>query len=157
MGQNILKMSRRTATIGARAKVTLLVIGLLAVGLVTVINSQALFQDSHTLYTNKTSVDYGIAEMCVKCHPDQVTSTMVSAHKFAGCICHGYNPNAGPDKSINLAHNMTKQIYCTNCHSDYDSNGEITIYPGVSGLNQSGHYVTNDTAVLYNHSINLFS
>lgn len=142
---------------GARAKITLLVIGLLAVGLIAVIDSQALFQDSHTLYTNKSSVDYGVAEMCLKCHPNQVTSTMVSAHANAGCVCHGYNPNIDPNKSINLAHNMTKQIYCTNCHSNYDSNGEITIYPGVSGLNQSGHYITKDLDVLYNHSKELFS
>ena len=157
MANNILSISRRASTMGARAKVTFLVIGLLAVGLVAVINSQALFQDSHTLYTNKTSVDYGVAEMCLKCHPEQVSSTMISAHGNAGCICHGYNPSANPAQSVNLAHNMTKQIYCTNCHSDYDSNGEITIYSGVSGLNQSGHYITKDTATLYNHSIDLFS
>ncbi|MDO9516960.1 MAG: hypothetical protein Q7J10_02815 [Methanosarcinaceae archaeon] len=152
MGKKLLTTLRHTATIGARAKVTFLVIGLLAVGLVTVINSQAIFQDSHTLYTNKTSVEYGVAEMCLKCHPEQVSSTMISAHADAGCICHGYNPSAIPTKSVNLAHNMTKQIYCTNCHSNYDSNGNITIYSGVSGLNQSGHYITNDTAVLYNNS-----
>ena len=153
MGNKTLTTLRRTSTIGARAKVALLIIGLLAVGLVAVINSQALFQDSHTLYTNKTSA----SDMCIKCHPEQVLTTMVSAHGNAGCICHGYNPSADPDQNVNLAHNMTKQIYCTNCHSNYDINGEITIYSGVSGLNQSGHYITNDTDVLYNHSINLFS
>ena len=157
MEKNSLIMLRRTARMGTRAKVTFLVIGLLVVGLVAVINSQALFQGSHTLYTNKSSVDYGVAEMCVKCHQNQVSSTMVSAHGNAGCICHGYNPSADPDQSINLAHNMTKQIYCTNCHSNYDSDGQITIYSGVSGLNQSGHYITNNVSVLYNHSINLFS
>ena len=149
MGQNIFKILRRTATIGARAKVTLLVIGLLVVGLVAVINSQAIFLDSHTLYTNKTSA----SDMCIKCHPDQVSTTMFSAHGDAGCICHGYNPSANPDQNINLAHNMTKQIYCTNCHSNYDNDGEITIYSGVSGLNQSGHYITKDNTTLYNNSI----
>ncbi|HJH28547.1 MAG TPA: hypothetical protein C5S51_02460 [Methanosarcinaceae archaeon] len=149
MEKNRFRMLVRTSTIGSRAKVSLLIIGLLVVGLVAVINSQALFQDSHTLYTNKTNA----SDMCIKCHPDQVSTTMVSAHQFAGCICHGYNPSADPNKNINLAHNMTKQIYCTNCHSNYDSDGEITIYSGVSGLNQSAHYITKDTGILYNNSI----
>ena len=157
MARNNLTIREQLSSIGMRAKVVFLIIGLIVIGLVAVISSQAMFQDSHTLYTNKTSVDYGIAEMCVKCHPDQVSSTMVSAHANAGCICHGYNPSADPNQSINLAHNMTKQIYCTNCHSNYDENGEITIYPGVSGLNQSGHYITNDTAVLWNHSQNILA
>lgn len=152
MKKNGLKLAQHSLNMGARTKIILLVIGVVAVSLVAVINTQALFQDSHTLYTNKTNP----SDMCIKCHPEQVSSTMVSAHANAGCICHGYNPNVDPNKSINLAHNMTKQIYCTNCHSNYDENGEITIYSGVSGLNQSGHYITNDTAVLYNHSINLF-
>ena len=123
MKKNSFKIARHSLNMSARMKVTLLVIGLLVVGLAAVINTQALFQDSHTLYTNKTSA----SDMCIKCHPEQVSRTMVSAHANAGCICHGYNPSADPDQNINLAHNMTKQIYCTNCHSNYDENGDITI------------------------------
>ena len=153
MAKNNLTILGQLFSIGARVKVTLLVIGLLVVGFVAIINSQAIFLDSHTLYTNKTNA----SDMCIKCHPDQVSTTMASAHKFAGCICHGYNPSANPDQNINLAHNMTKQIYCTNCHSNYDSGGEITIYSGVSGINQSGHYITKNTTALYNNSRDMFS
>ena len=154
MKNNSFGMSRRTSNMNAKAKVTLLAIGLLVVGLVAVISSQAVFQDSHALYTNKTNA----SDMCIKCHPDQASTTMVSAHKFAGCICHGYNPSADPNKNINLAHNMTKKIYCTNCHSNYDSDGDIIIHSGLSGLNQSGHYIiTTNNPKLYNNSMGMFS
>ena len=153
MKKNSFRMLRRTSTMSDRAKVSLLAIGLLVVGFVAVMSSQAVFQDSHTLYTNKTNA----SDMCIKCHSDQASTTMVSAHQFAGCICHGYNPSADPDQNINLAHDMTKKIYCTNCHSNYDSDGNITINPGVSGLNQSGHYITTDTGILYNKSKDMFS
>ncbi|MCL7411857.1 MAG: hypothetical protein M8350_08680 [Methanosarcinaceae archaeon] len=153
MVKNRFKTLERFSEMGGRAKATLLIIGLLAVGFIAIIGTQALFEGSHTLYTNKSNS----SDMCIKCHPDQVSTTMVSSHQLAGCICHGYNPSANPTQNINLAHNMTKQIYCTNCHSNYDSNGDITIYSGVSGLNQSGHYITNDTTVLYNHSKTFFS
>ena len=113
----------------------------------------ALFFGSHTLYTEKSSLDYGSMEFCVKCHPDVVATAMVSAHQNAGCICHGYLPEEG----INLAHNLTKQTYCTNCHSNYDANGDIIVHEGISGLNQSGHYITNDIATLYNNSQQFFS
>ncbi len=154
MARDNLTILGQLFSIGARVKVTLLVIGLLVVGFVAIINSQAIFLDSHTLYTNKTNA----SNMCIKCHPDQVSTTMASAHQLAGCICHGYNPSADPNKNINLAHNMTKQIYCTNCHSNYDSNGDIIINPGVSGLNQSGHYIiTTNNSKLYNNSMGMFS
>ncbi len=147
-------MCRMTCSaMSARAKVTLLAIGLLVVGLVAVITSQAVFQDSHTLYTNKTNA----SDMCIKCHPDQASTTMVSAHGDAGCSCHGYNPSADPDQNINLAHNLTKNIYCTNCHSNYDSDGEITIHSGLSGINQSGHYITKNNTILYNKSKDMLS
>lgn len=153
MAKNNLTKLGQLSNIGERVKVTLLVIGVLVVGLAAIMNSQAIFQDSHTLYTNKTNA----SDMCIKCHPDEVSTTMVSAHKSAGCICHGYNPSVEPDKNINLAHNMTKQIYCTNCHSNYDNDGNITIRSRVSGLNQSGHYITKNTTILYNNSRDMFS
>ncbi len=80
--------------------------------------------------------------------------TLVSAHSNAGCICHGYSPNL----SLNIRHNLTKDIYCTNCHSDYNSEGEIVVYysPVVVAMNQSAHYITNNTEILYNHSYKYF-
>ncbi len=118
----------------------------------------ALFSGSHTVYENKTSP----ADFCIKCHPTKVT-VGVSAHANAGCVCHGYNPNiTDPTKNINVAHNITKQVYCTNCHSNYDNNtGNITIHQdggtNISGINQSAHYITNNTATLYNHSKQFFA
>lgn len=129
-----------------------IVIGIVMVTIITSLTAYALFFGSHTLYTRKSGPEYGSAEFCVKCHPDVVATAMISAHKDAGCICHGYRPEEG----INLAHNLTKQIYCTNCHSNYDANGDIIIHEGISGLNQSGHYITNYTATLYDHSQQFF-
>ncbi|MFQ6056281.1 MAG: hypothetical protein ACE5J3_09920 [Methanosarcinales archaeon] len=115
----------------------------------------ALFSGSHATYLNKTDQ----TEFCQKCHPNKVSTIMVSAHKNASCLCHGYNPSATPEYNINLAHNLTKQIYCTNCHSNYDSEGNITIHtnPYVSGLNQTAHYLTNNTSILYAHSKQFFN
>lgn len=118
----------------------------------------AIFSGSHTVYENKTTP----ADFCIKCHPTKVSSVSAGAHANAGCICHGYAPSATELYNINLAHNLTKNIYCTNCHSDYDGAGNITIYHDadrgdISGINQSAHYITNNTLILYNHSKQFFS
>lgn len=117
----------------------------------------AIFSGSHTVYENKTTA----ADFCTKCHPTKVSIVSVSAHKNAGCICHGYAPNATELYNINVAHNLTKNIYCTNCHSDYDVNGNITIHQDgpntISGINQSAHYITNNTLTLINHSKQFFA
>lgn len=132
---------------------TLLLAGIVLSVMLYVFGGAAMFTGGHTLYTNKTSAANGTAEMCRKCHPVTVLEVINSSHRNAGCICHGYSPNStDPTRDINIAHNMTIQIYCTNCHSDYDAAGNITIYSGVSGLNQSAHYITNNTVKLYNHS-----
>ena len=119
----------------------------------------AIFSGSHTVYKNTTPAT--AADFCIKCHPTKVSTVSVSAHANAGCICHGYNPNSTEIYNINVAHNLTKQIYCTNCHSNYDDAGNITIHGdgsnAVSGLNQSAHYITNDTATLYRHSKQFFA
>ncbi len=116
----------------------------------------AVFSGTHAISKNRTTP----AEFCTKCHPDKVSSISVSAHANAGCICHGYNPNFSEIYNINLAHNLTKQIYCTNCHSNYDDSGNITIHRDsgvdISGINQSAHYITSDTAVLYKHAKQFF-
>ena len=116
----------------------------------------AIFSGSHTVYENKTTA----ANFCTKCHSIKVTIVAASAHANAGCICHGYNPNLTETYNINVAHNLTKNIYCTNCHSNYDNAGNITVHwdgGAISGINQSAHYITNNTAVLYNHSKQFFA
>jgi hypothetical protein len=118
----------------------------------------AMFSGSHDLYKNETATQ----RFCSKCHTAANVSVSGSDHATAGCICHGYNPN-GIDisKDINVAHNLTKQIYCTNCHSNYDNAGNITIHDDgsntVSGLNQSAHYITKDNATLYRHAKQFFA
>jgi hypothetical protein len=117
----------------------------------------AIFSGSHTIYENKTTA----VDFCIKCHPTQVLKVKGSAHANAGCICHGYNPNVNETYNLNVAHNLTKQIYCTNCHSNYNDAGNITIHDdgtnNISGLNQSAHYITNDTAILYRHAKQFFA
>ncbi len=111
----------------------------------SMLNTYATFSGSHTVYKNTTPAT--AAEFCFKCHPTKVSIVNVSAHKNAGCICHGYAPNASELYNINLAHNLTKNIYCTNCHSNYTiSTGNITIHYDagigeISGINQSAHYI----------------
>lgn len=111
-------------------------------------NTYALFSGSHTVYENKTTA----AGFCTKCHPTKVSIVNMSAHGNAGCICHGYNPNLTATYNINVAHNLTKQIYCTNCHSNYTiSTGNITIHydavrGDINGINQSAHYIITSSA-----------
>lgn len=123
-----------------------------AVIVASVVTTTGLFAGSHAVYINKTDT----AEFCIKCHPDKVKVVDFSAHSNAGCICHGYAPNATALYNINTAHNLTKNIYCTNCHSDYDDTGNITVHRqgsvNVSGINQSAHYITNNTSTLYKHA-----
>lgn len=119
----------------------------------------AIFSGSHTVYKNTTPAT--AADFCTKCHPTKVSIVNASAHANAGCICHGYNPNVDPTQNINAAHNLTKNIYCTNCHSNYEDDGNITIHQvgivNISGINQSAHYITNDTGKLYRHAKQFFA
>lgn len=118
----------------------------------SMLSTYATFSGSHTVEENKSTP----AEFCVKCHPTKVSSVGVSAHANAGCICHGYNPNLTALYNINAAHNLTKQIYCTNCHANYSmTTGSIVIHNDGSSetsvTNQSAHYIirssTNRTPV----------
>jgi hypothetical protein len=120
----------------------------------------ALFSGSHTVYKNTTPST--AVNFCIKCHPAKVSSVSAGAHANAGCLCHGYNPNFTDAYNINIAHNLTKQIYCTNCHSNYNTTtGSITTYVDggnqISGLNQSAHYITNTTSILYAHAKQFFA
>ncbi len=108
--------------------------------------TSAFYPGSHSLFLNRTALTQptAAAEFCAKCHPEKVNNVSLSVHRSAGCICHGYNPNFTQAYNINLAHNLTKNIYCTNCHSSYDiTTGAIITHDGVSGLNQSAHYILN--------------
>ncbi len=116
---------------------------------VSMFTTYALFSGSHTVYKNTTPAT--VADFCIKCHPTKVSSVSVSAHASAGCICHGYNPNSSQLYNINIAHNLTKNIYCTNCHSNYTiATGAIIIHNDagrgdISGINQSTHYIINSS------------
>ncbi|MDD5474221.1 MAG: hypothetical protein PHU34_08760 [Candidatus Methanoperedens sp.] len=128
----------------------------------SMITTYAVFSGTHTV--NKNTSAGTAADFCIKCHPDKVTIINLpsNAHRNAGCICHGYAPNATQLYNINAAHNLTKNIYCTNCHSDYNTTtGNITIHDDgstkISGLNQSAHYITNNTATLYDHAQQFFA
>lgn len=119
----------------------------------------AIFSGSHTVYKNTTPAT--AADFCYKCHPTKVSIVNASAHANAGCICHGYAPNASELYNINAAHNLTKNIYCTNCHSNYEDDGNITIHRvgsvNISGINQSAHYITNNASTLYRHAKQFFA
>ncbi len=124
----------------------------------TAIVAYGIFAGGHSTYMNQPNPD----DFCDRCHPEITTALMGGEHGPANCICHGYNPNssmAGTDFDINMKHDLTKRIYCTNCHSEYDdTTGEIAIGGGVSGINQSAHYIINTSkrATLYNHSAQQF-
>ncbi|MCX9082456.1 MAG: hypothetical protein OIN83_09695 [Candidatus Methanoperedens sp.] len=124
-------------------KPVLILIGVFIVISTMIITSYALFAGSHNLFTNKTDA----LDFCTKCHPDKVTfmNLASNAHNGAGCICHGYNPNATEAFNINVAHNLTKNIYCTNCHTNYNSTtGNIMIHNGtLAAPKQSAHYLIN--------------
>ncbi len=128
-----------------KQKLALVLIGILIIISSIVISSYALFAGNHNLYINKTNAH----DFCIKCHPDKVTimSLASNAHRNAGCICHGYNPNVTQDYNINVAHNLTKNIYCTNCHTSYNTTtGNIMIHgQTLAAPNQSAHYLINNS------------
>jgi hypothetical protein len=109
------------------------------------ITASGLFAGSHILYEKKTTA----SAFCTNCHPDKVATLSIAAnaHRNAGCACHGYNPNATELYNINAAHNLTKNIYCTDCHTNYDiTTGNITIHNGgITANNQSAHYLINSS------------
>ncbi len=130
--------------------------------------TSAFYPGSHSLYLNRTATSQATAaaEFCMKCHPEKINKVGLSVHKNAGCICHGYNPNFTEEFNINLAHNLTKNIYCTNCHSSYSiATGDIVIHEDsslgkVSGINQSAHYIISsagDKAPVYARAKQFFA
>ena len=119
--------------------------------------SYGLFAGGHTVYMNTTGPVYDNIEFCVKCHRNVIETVLAGEHRSAGCICHGYNPNGSTMYNVNVKHNLTKDIYCTNCHSNFNETGQITINNSLSGLNQSGHYITANSTILFNHSKEFFN
>jgi hypothetical protein len=132
-----------------RFGIIIFILALIAVG-VAVYPGKTTFAGSHSMYKSKdySTPPYGAADFCVKCHPAEVGNLSTSiAHPLSktGCICHGYNPNLTASLyDVNLKHNLTKNIYCTNCHTRYNNTGDIPIY-GEGNLinvkNQSAHYI----------------
>ncbi len=128
------------------------------------------FAGSHTAYKTRNNSAYGEAYFCEKCHPSIVGNVTNSiAHNSTYCICHGYYPNYtkrfGPygenyNYSINVKHNLTKNIYCTNCHTRYNDTGAIAIGNDVDARNQSAHYIflnSSNLTEIYNRSWNYFN
>lgn len=111
--------------------------------------------NSHKIYKNETTPQL----FCSKCHLASVNYVNSGVHKPINCLCHGYNPNQTAEYNVNVKHNLTRNIYCTNCHTKYnETTGDITIRPGVSGKNQSAHYLIRNKTdpSLYNNSRRFF-
>jgi hypothetical protein len=137
-------------------KSAILVIVFLFIAIVySILPSQSRISGSHSIYKVMTNPTIGDMNFCNKCHSDIAGNISASfnykAHgAFAGCICHGYYPNytaildpqgANYNFSINLQHNLTKNVYCTNCHTNYNATGQIDIGNNFNAINQSGHYI----------------
>jgi len=131
----------------------IIMVGILIILIIGIAN--AMLSGSHELFKTETNAE----DFCSKCHSASAANVSAGAHKKINCLCHGYNPNSSAQYNVNLTHNLTKKIYCTNCHSKYnETSGDIIIYSGISGLNQSAHYIINRTdPQLYNNSRGFFS
>jgi hypothetical protein len=152
---------------------TVLLLLVVFLALVATLPTKTSLAGSHTMYKfrNGSGAGYGDEYFCEKCHPSIAGNVSgSSAHNNTACICHGYYPNytkiAGPygeggDVSINLEHNLTKDIYCTNCHARYnDTTGGIDIGNNQDGRNQSAHYIylnRSNTTEIYNRAWRYFN
>jgi len=140
----------------------------------SILPSQSKLSGSHSVYRVRTSPLMGDIYFCAKCHPsiagNITSSALYKAHgAFSGCICHGYYPNhtsfPGPfgknyNYTINLRHNLTKNIYCTNCHTRYNATGDIPIGNNRNAVNQSAHYIylnDSDKSEIYERAYRYFN
>jgi len=116
--------------------------------------ANAMLSGSHDLY--KSGVDP--QSFCSKCHSASAANVTLSEHKLINCTCHGYNPSSNVKYNVNMKHDLTRNIYCTNCHSRYDeTTGNIAIHNNISGLDQSAHYIIKSTdSQLYNNTRGFF-
>ncbi len=146
---------------------TLLLLGALIILVVIYIfPSRTTMAGSHTMYrTRNISAELkGEAYFCEKCHPEETgnLTALTMGHNRTQCICHGYYRNVTDDDwDINLKHQLTKDAYCTNCHSRYNASGELYVLYGKSSTwvnveNQTGHYISNESELLMNHSKEYF-
>lgn len=131
----------------------IIIAGILIILIIGIAN--AMLSGSHELFKTETIPQ----EFCSKCHSASAANVSAGAHSPVNCLCHGYNPNSDSKYNVNMTHDLTKNIYCTNCHSKYnETSGDIVIYSGISGLNQSAHYIIDKTDdQLYNNSRGFFS
>jgi hypothetical protein len=135
----------------------------------SILPSQSKIAGSHSVYRIRNSSATGDLFFCAKCHVDiagNITSSNIyKAHgSISACICHGYYPNytnlGGENISINLKHNLTKNVYCTNCHTRYNTTGQIDIGNNQNALNQSGHYIyinQSNTTEVYERAYRYFN
>ena len=126
-------------------QIVLLVL-IIVVAVIYILPTKTLFSGSHTMQRIENSSNYEYTEFCRECHQDIVDNITYSiAHSSAGCICHGYSPNfTASNRNIRLKHNLTKNIYCTNCHTGYNMTGDLYIEGGgtkINVKNQSAHYI----------------
>ncbi len=141
----MLKMSKLIAT---KKRIAVLAAAII---LVSSLTAYALLATSHTTYKTKDN-------FCTKCHACVATNVSAGIHDPANCICHGYLTNSTYDNGtydINRKHNLTKDTYCTNCHSDSNETGDIPIQvsPYISGRNQTAHYlIKDDKTAIYDHA-----
>jgi len=139
----------------------LLMAALIIIAVIYIFPSKTTMAGSHTMYKVKNETS-GEIDFCKKCHAEEADNITASAvHNRTECICHGYYPNVtNASIDINLKHQLTKDAYCTNCHSKYNESGELGVY-GPNGIrvnvtNQSGHYISNESDYLMNHSARYF-
>jgi hypothetical protein len=134
-------------------KNTIILLGIIIILITNIAN--AMLSGSHDLYKNETTPQV----FCSKCHPESAIRVTLSVHHSFNCICHGYNPNSTAQYNVNMTHDLTKNIYCTNCHSKYnESTGNITIHNNISGLDQSAHYIIkSNNPQLYNNTREFFN
>lgn len=130
----------------------IIIAGILIILFIGIANAMLL--GSHDLFKTEATPQ----QLCSKCHPVYAANVNAGAHSPVNCLCHGYNPNSSAEYNVNMTHNLTKKIYCTNCHSKFnETSGDIIIYSGISGLNQSAHYIIDRTdPQLYNNSRGFF-
>jgi len=140
----------------------------IVVAVIYIFPTKTTFAGSHTVQRIENSSSYGYPEFCLQCHEDIVNNiTYSTAHSTAGCICHGYSPNlTASNRNIRLEHNLTKNVYCTNCHTGYNMTGDLYVAGGgteVNVQNQSAHYIffnrSNSSSVdaVYNRSWRYFN
>lgn len=132
-------------------KVILIIILSIIVIIYVIPSVYTTFAGSHTIEKNRNSSSLGYASLCNNCHNEEVALNNLSGHR-GGCICHGYAPSF----NINEKHNLSVNLYCTNCHANYDVNGSFEIHRGEYTSNQSAHYIMKNSSMWVEHAKKFF-